>query len=411
MSPTYKSRISTLSITERSPLLERHEPSVAIDPSDDIIMTDQPSSVEEDSLTPHSAEVHHFLRWAQKTGSHAYVSPVHTIRHSNMVVFAFAHLIIPGERRPLEKLLSHLARRHTLPIRKVADSILLKLRDQGHGVLVTSELRIEQLRSEWLRRSSPRNSTSASNVRALFSVRNFVNPRHWQIERELLCISCNREAAQWLASIAGIPSRELQISTSWAEEMDPFPSFEFTELRSIAGRGLATLAVSHRAVYLMHGLEKNSYQWVEHNDADELTTDCFSWCFDIRDLENMGGFVDRASSEPTEVLGKPLTERLNRLIKPMVPARSAILLNTVANSICGLLGPTWCLMIFKQVDFNHTPAIQEILTQFSTRKECFVIDQERPLQDPEEFRALDLDGDCNYPDVGAWLQELKELGP
>ena len=406
MSDTYASRISTQSLLDRSPLVEPQGLTVARLPPEENTVIDQSPPVEEElSPTTSWGEVHHFLRWAQGSGSRKSGSQVHTIRHTDMVLFTFVHLTIPEDRETLENLLSHLARRYKLPVQEIAYSILSKLRDQAGGVLATTQLRIDQLKSEWLRLAPTKIATAEAGVRALFSVRTFINLRYWQIERELLCISCKREAAQSLASIAGFRAEELQVSTDWAAETGQFPSIAFIDLRSIIGRSLATAAISCRAVYLMHAPQGDTYQWVEHSDADKLTKDCFMWCFDPQYREMMWTLLDRGSSGPMEVLGKPIaSERLKRLFRPMVQAGSAVLLNKTGCRSRSYPGPTWCLMIFKQVDFNDTRAIREILAEVTAKREFYTINPGMPI--PEEPRHPSFNMDSDNPDIDEWLQEL-----
>ncbi|KIX01940.1 uncharacterized protein Z518_07879 [Rhinocladiella mackenziei CBS 650.93] len=324
-----------------------------------------------------------------------------------MVLFTFVHLTIPEDRDTLENLLSHLARRCKLPAPEIAYSILSKLRDQEEGVLATTQPRIDQLESDWLRLGPTKIAITETGVRALFSVRTFINLRYWQIERELLCINCKREAAQSLASIAGLRAEELQASTDWAAETGQFPSIAFIDLRSIIGRSLATAAISCRAVYLMHAPQGFPYQWVEHSDVDKLTKDCFVWCFDPQYRGIMRTLLDRGSSGPMGVLGKPIaSEHLKRFLRPMVQAGSAVLLNKTECRSRSYPGPTWCLMILKQVDFNDTRAIREILAEVTTKREFYKINPGTPIENPEELRHLCFNMDSDNPDIDEWLQEL-----
>jgi hypothetical protein len=406
MSETYGSRISTQSVTGRSPLIERQETTTTRLLSEDIIVIDQPTSVEAINPTTVSDEVHHFLRWAQGPDSQRFSSHIHTIRHTDMVLFTFVQLAIPEDRETLLNLLSHLAQRHSLPVQQISYSILSKLRDQGGGVLATTQLCIEQLKSEWLRLAPTKIATAEAGVRALFSVRTFLNWQYWQIERELLCISCKRGAAQHLASIAGFRAEELQVSTDWAVEAGYFPSVAFTDLRSITGRALVTAAICRRALYLVHASQGDTHQWVRHKDVDRLTKDCFKWCFDPQDRTIMRTQLDRVSSGPMEVLAKPVDERLKRLFRPMVQTGSAVLLNKVSHHDRNVSRPTWCLMIFKQVDFQDTRAVRDILHEVAAKGEFYAMRHGAPIRTPVELRHTDCDLESGNLDIEGWLQEL-----
>ncbi|OQV02273.1 hypothetical protein CLAIMM_07502 [Cladophialophora immunda] len=406
MSETYKSRISTLSLPDRSPLIARRELIEARQPSEEDVMIDLRLPVEQLGPTTSSVEVHHFLRWAQGPGSHISTSRIHTIRHTDMVLFTFVHLTIPEDREALDGFLAHLGRRHSLSVQEIAYLMLSKLRDHRTGVLATTQVRINQLKSEWLRLDPGKVATAEVGVRAMFSVRTSINFRYWQIERELLCISCNRAAAQSLASIAGFRAEELQVSTDWAAETDQFPSTTVTDLRSVVGRALVTAAISCRAVYLVSGQQGEAYQWVGHGDIDKLTKDCFMWCLEPHDQDSMRPLLDRESSGPMEVLGKPIDERLKRLFRPMMRAGSAVLLNKTGYRGQRFPPPIWCLMIFKQVDFNDTRAIRDILAEVAARREFYTISHGTPAQSLEELRHPGFNLDSDDPDIDGWLQEL-----
>lgn len=63
-------------------------------------------------------------------------------------------------------------------------------------------------------------------------------------------------------------------------------------------------------------------------------------------------------------------------------------------------------MIFKQVDFNDTRAIREILAGVTAKGEFYTINPGTPIQSLEELRHSFFNMDSDNPDIDEWLQEL-----
>lgn len=407
MSDTYKDRLSTVSVFNSGSVGRTY-------PSDlGNCQTEQDAVMEDVGMMPLTKNrqvrekigAHHFLRWLRVPVAPHYQSQPYTIRHANMVMFSFSHLSIPSDKILLERLLVSIYQPHTAPIQEIASSLLSNFQDQREGVVVTTRQRVDLLKSEWLKLSPATTAFTETVVRALFSVRTFVRNDDWQIERELLCISCSRKAAQVLASIAGAGAEALRISTEWAAETLEFPSSSFAELRSITGRHSATAAINNRVFRLMQSSKHDGYQWVPRSEVNESTRWCFLWSCGIRMDKLPSASINRQVNKAMEVLGTPrLPKNIKNLVQtlPLLEGSAALLRRILVEGDKSSIS-VYCLMVFKQVDFYDAQAIREIIDEVKARGMSHTVVLGCPSIDSIEACKEPIDADLHGSVLDQWI--------
>ena len=384
-SPTYASRFSTQEPRHESPMGNQGDPGAHANTDadsdadtvgltetsslrnlmlDDAIMEDQPAPVGDEGVESYENTTSHpLLRWVNASPYQAPWTRHATIRHSNMSLFMFSHLPLPEDSDTLVEFLQQVSGMRAGSIGDIALGLISSFLDCTSAMTTTSN-RILQLRNEWLKEGSGVAAGSESPVRALFSFRTYVRTFDWQIVRELWCISCTLQAAQRLATIAGVDFEVPRAPTRWSTDMHLFPSSIFNSLHSLTRKDSATAAINSTVLYLaIHEREKGQYrcQWIS-SDASESTMKSFSLLSpSVCCRGTLASLMDNGTAL-MEVLEKPLPKDLKHCLGPQLSAsQGAILL--CKGRHWPEIAPRWCLMVLNELDFEDNRELGRSLIQ------------------------------------------------
>jgi hypothetical protein len=373
----------------------------------DGIMEGHPAAPRDESIESYGDVVSHpLLKWAKVSPTDIRWTAHATIRHSNMCLFAFSHLLLPEDPESLVACLRQASSLGVGSARTIATSLVVSLTDPSLVRNTTME-RILQLKNDWLREGESASNVSESPLRALFVFRTYFRTSDWQLVRELWCISCTAQAVHTLAKFAGFSISTLRSRMQQSAKECPLSASDFEALRGLTGSDAASAAVNSKVLYhcvASPGGETGgvSCPWESHLASEDMKRSFSLLAPSVCSRERTASYLDRGSAL-MEVLKKPSPKKLLYHLGLEIPARrGAILLHK--GHLLLQTTPSWCLMILDELELDES---EELARRIGAQEhyQAFAFapwhdETARPVQKP-----IDYIGDEEFLDT--WMRDLR----
>lgn len=343
---------------------------IAAGVEDEVMEDVHPSMAANPGISDHCriGDRHPLLKFSQLCYGPGHWTNKATIRHANLVLFTFRHIVVPEERGALETFL--VASGEAGGSLTNAQVLYRDLREPAAAVHITS-YGLSQLEMAWTQSETPTIADTDQTLRAWVFFQTFFRREDWQIVRQLSCITFSPRAVETLATIAldGCNTNPGPVCEPTAHRC-PCLVKAVEALRLLHGKDSAAGAMLGLTLNLelgLHGSADIHFQWARAQDAVPPSHPMIA----LMQTSNASPHL-RLSSLLTEILVKKPTPRLLiAFLKPAkrTGARGALLLKKphLWHSAC----PTYCLLVLKESDLSDEAELGDTILRVVEAREIF----------------------------------------
>jgi hypothetical protein len=298
-----------------------------------------------------------------------------TIRHSNMVLFAFRHFAVPENGEALAAWLNSF--RATGGSTKLTQT-LFRLIERSNAVSITMNgiLQLENLWTRTTHQPSPKNDEP---ILAWIWFHSYLRPGDWQVVRELRCFTISQSAIMNLVTIAGVP-RSLS-PDDWIAHRCHCLTTDAQSLRSFCGRDSmisAALVLGLRLESFVHANDEVHFRWVKN--AEDTVDAVAAAGLRLWSLANPEAVVPASIST---FRSRDLLEELlpGNLVPPFLGPhlrmktgfgkKGAVLVKKT--SFQPATCPSYCFMVFDETDFHDEPCLGQKIIQVTSIGDTYVL--------------------------------------
>lgn len=374
----------------------------------------EPSEEDDNShVSADTSDQHPLLRFCWRRGHCRPWSRCATIRHSNMVLFSFRHFDVPEKREPLQAWLDSFE----APGGSIQFSRAFLRHIETSNALTITMNGILQLENLWMRTTHQPSSKNDEPILAWIWFHSYIRQGDWQVVRELKCLTISQRTITSLATIAGF-HRSLS-PHDWDAHRCHCLIIDAQSLRSYCGKDStmsALLALSFRLELFFHVNDEVHFRWVKRsNDETNVTTlleQFWRWIDSDADIvvpEWHYRCADSLEELSSGTVVPPFMAPYLR-IKTSFGVKGAVLVRKPLLLPVPMACPTYCLMVFDEMDFDDEPSLGEKIIEVATSRDVYVEGTDGQVKriaslSPAEKAAFELWANIlrgNAPDNAEW---------
>jgi len=320
-------------------------------------------------------DVHHWSRWVVAEDNSPPWTKWATIRHSNLIQYAYQQLHLPENGQTLRRCLEV-----CFPKSDVTDTakrLLTTLLDEDVSITASAGI--------FSQPNSPATDTSTV-IRAFLSIRTQMSSKDWQIEQRILCISCTEEARRQLSQLAQQSPDDVVFDVHNCECLSRVLNwFQFIHGKELASLALASLPDRQMCIKFCQRFD-GEYHFKLHKfhagDNGRLN---------LRDIDA----ISRALASDKEIQEHKAEFHIPFRVSPQFPPLEVLVgapdmldLGTSAGVLVKkpqnwpTETPEFCFLVMdKDVNFTDQPKLADMIRETLERKTVFGIRKQIEKQD------------------------------